>query len=1316
MKQRLNTTGSEKKFAMHYLSRWLPLLVMVVSLVVTFKLWTDAEQGALIKLQSVFDYRALNTLNPIEQRLKTYEQVLQGVQGLYASSKSVERDEFYQYLNSQHLQENYPGIQSVNFVRFLPATQKAQYIDAIRKEGFQEFNIYPDGTREIYCPLTYVEPFSKTNESTLGLDTCADERRSVAKNQARDTGMLALTGKTILSIESPSSSQAGVVMVAPIYTNGMPVKSVAERRASIYGWITATFRMNDLMSEIVNQTQTGLDVEVYDGNVMSEQTLLFDADGVRGFSRKSDLQLNVTKRILIANRTWTIAFYPLPAFLLQLDKEKPRIIAYSGVGLSLLLALLTWLLVQGRERALNAAASMNQSLIASEERLKEAQRTSQLGSWELNLITKELIWSDEIFELFEIDKNLFSATYEGFLNAIHPDDVDAVNQAYLKSLETREPYEITHRLLMTDGRVKWVNERCTTHFDIQGEPTRSVGTIQDITERVLREQEQRASESQLQAFYELDLVGLTITSSEKGWIRINGYLCNMLEYSEQELRGMTWAQLTHPEDLEADVALFNRLLVNEIDGYSLEKRFISRTGKIIPTNLVVRCARKGNGEVDYVMAMVEDLTERKAAEAKIRKTEGHLTTILNSLDEVIWTASAPDFNLHHVSAATQKLYGVSQQAFMDDPELWFKVIHPDDKLHVQKITNQIFAEGKTEIEYRIVRGDGQERWLSDRMYVIYDDNGAPTELVGIAYDITDRKLIDDAIRKSEQQAKKALEELQGQKFALDKHAIVAVADVKGRITYANSKFCEVSGYTLDELIGQDHSILNSGYHPKGFFKEMYRTVVSGKPWHKEVCNRAKDGHLYWVDTTIAPFMSDDGKLQSYISIRTDITQRKLAEEESNYLAFFDPLTQLPNRRLLLDRLKQALAGSARSGKRGALLFIDLDHFKTLNDTLGHDFGDLLLQQVATRLTSCVREGDTVARLGGDEFVMLLEDLSADAIEAAAYVEAIAEKIMLSLNQTYQLDTHEYKNTPSIGATLFNGDVKNADKDELLKQADIAMYQAKKSGRNVFRFFDPKMQELITIRVDLEHELRLALEQQQFQLHYQIQVDSTGQCLGAEALIRWSHPKRGMVSPFHFIPLAEETGLILPIGQWVLDTACAQLKIWLQDEITRNLILAVNVSAKQFLQVDFVQQVQATIQRHNIDPTRLKLELTESMLVENIKDIITIMNSLKILGVRFSLDDFGTGYSSLQYLKMLPLNQLKIDQSFVRDIATDNSDRAIVLTIITMAKSLGLDVIAEGVETEEQLQFLKDNGCQHYQGYLFSKPVPIDAFEALLRTS
>ncbi len=468
-----------------------------------------------------------------------------------------------------------------------------------------------------------------------------------------------------------------------------------------------------------------------------------------------------------------------------------------------------------------------------------------------------------------------------------------------------------------------------------------------------------------------------------------------------------------------------------------------------------------------------------------------------------------------------------------------------------------------------------------------------------------------------------------------------------------------------------------------------------------------NGHFIQITERATP----EGGL---VIVYHDVTDLRLASDEIEKLAFYDPLTHLPNRRLLIDRLEQATATSARSGREAALLFIDLDHFKTLNDTLGHDIGDLLLRQVAQRLSACVREGDTVARLGGDEFVVMLADLSEQAVDAATQVEAVAQKILDALNQSYRLGAHEYRSTPSIGVTLFCGH--DCAMDELLKQADIAMYQAKRAGRNTVRMFDPAMQAAISARSSMELDLRKALLAREFVLYFQPQVDAAGRVIGAEALLRWNHPERGLVSPAEFIPLAEETGLILPLGQWVLETACTQLAAWSVTPQTSHLSLAVNVSARQFSVPHFVRDVLAVIEQTGVAPTQLKLELTESLLLDNAEDVIAKMLALKERGVSFSLDDFGTGYSSLSYLKRLPLDQLKIDRSFVRDILIDPNDAAIARTIVALGQSLGLAVIAEGVETEAQRDFLAANGCLAYQGYLFSRPLPKDEFEVFVLRS
>lgn len=570
-------------------------------------------------------------------------------------------------------------------------------------------------------------------------------------------------------------------------------------------------------------------------------------------------------------------------------------------------------------------------------------------------------------------------------------------------------------------------------------------------------------------------------------------------------------------------------------------------------------------------------------------------------------------------------------------------------------------------------------------------------VIGVILDITERK-------QAEQQLRIAAAAFEAQEGML-------VTDADQVILRVNEAFSAITGYSASEIVGQKPKILSSGRHDKAYFSAMWESIVKTGAWQGEIWNKRKNGTVFPEWISITSVKNPAGEVTNYVATFIDITERKAAESEIEYLAFYDQLTRLPNRRLLLDRLHQALASSARSGSEGALLFIDLDNFKDLNDTLGHDKGDLLLKLVAERLSACVREGDTVARLGGDEFVMMIEGLSSIPEEAAAQSKLIGEKILRALNQPYPLANREHHSTPSIGVTLFS-DQKN-DIDELLKRADLAMYKAKQAGRNTLCFFDPDMQAAVAARTAMESDMRVGLRDGQFLVHYQPQVNHLGELTGVEALLRWQHPVRGLVPPVEFIPVAELSGLILPLGDWVLETACRQIVAWSGKAETAGLSMAINVSARQFRHPDFVSHVLAALGRTGASPSRLKLELTESLLLSDVEDVIAKMSALKECGVGFSLDDFGTGYSSLAYLKRLPLDQLKIDQSFVSDVVANSNDAAITGAIVALAHQLGLSVIAEGVETEAQRDFLIRHGCHAYQGYLFGRPVPIEELERML---
>ena len=542
---------------------------------------------------------------------------------------------------------------------------------------------------------------------------------------------------------------------------------------------------------------------------------------------------------------------------------------------------------------------------------------------------------------------------------------------------------------------------------------------------------------------------------------------------------------------------------------------------------------------------------------------------------------------------------------------------------------------------------------------------------------------------------------------------VWIKDIQGVYLACNPAAEKFFGQPEGKVIGKtDHDFVTREL-ADSFFKTDHEAIAAEGPIaYEEWVEFHYSGQRAYVETIKTPIREADGRIAGVLGIARDLTGRKKAEEQVRNLAFFDPLTNLPNRRLLTDRLGQALTASSRSQEYGALLMLDLDNFKALNDTQGHDVGDRLLIGVAERLLDCVRSRDTVARIGGDEYILVLEELGTVPLEAGKQAEMIAEKVLATLNQPYSLGSGNkmHHSTPSIGVTLFCG--KETAIEVLLKQADVALYQAKDAGRNNIRFFSAEMQALINSRAAMESELRTAFQNKELTLYYQPQVDQEGCLIGAEALLRWLPPGGKAIPPVEFIPLAEASGLIIPIGLWVMETAFAQVALWQAEPRTRHLKMSINVSAKQFYRPDFVRQVRDCLVHSGADPALIKLELTESVVLHNVDDVVERMLAIRALGVGFSLDDFGTGYSSLSYLKRLPLDQVKIDQTFVRDVTTDPSDAAIVRAILSISAVLGLQVIAEGVETEAQFEFLKTNGCLAYQGYLFGKPIPIEQWNAL----
>jgi len=1056
-RSKLDDWPSPAHMAGWYRAHLLPWLILAISLFITYLAWKDTQHAAAQVLQTRFDYQVREIADDIDKRMKTYEQVMRGVDGLFSHADIVRREEFRNYIARLRLKESYPGIQSVRFVPIVPRTEKNRHIAAIRKEGLPAYAIWPDAPSDIYAPVVYAEPDDERNRQAFGFDMLSDLEsprpgdsgiglRHLAMEQARDSGNIAISGKIRLVFETDKDRQAGFVMFLPVYRHDAPHDTVAERQANIIGWICSVFRVGDLMTGILGERTGEIDIEIYDGEEVSDKTVMYDANPL---VQHQNPRFRSFKRTSIAGHTWTIGVHSLPEFDARLDKEKPRTVAAIGIGASLFITLFVWLLIFSRTRAMQASQVIKQELV----------------------------------------------------------------------------------------------------------------------ERQQAEQALRASEKRFRYIFDYSKVGMNLIGPDYKYLKINRAFSEMTGYSENELLAHDFKKITHPDDIEMNSMWANKLLAGEIEHFNMQKKFIRKNGSILHGDLTVSAMRDENGKFMYGIAIVQDITGRVLAQ--------------------------------------QKLFMLSR-AVENSP------------------------------------------------------------------------------------------------------ATVVITDTKGTIEYVNKKFTVVTGYSFEESIGQNPRILKSGKQGADFYERLWKTILAGNEWHGEICNRKKNGELYFEQVSISPVTDEHGVIINFVAVKEDITDKKKTEEMIWKQANFDTLTGLPNRRMFRERMEQEIRKSNRSGLPIALMFIDLDHFKEINDTLGHDIGDILLTEASRRITDCVRATDIVARLGGDEFTVLLVE-----VEDVTSVERIALSIVEKLAASFQLKEEVAYVSASIGITLYPNDADTIE--ELFKNADQAMYVAKEQGRNRHSYFTHALQEAAQTRLHLINDLRGALAAGQFMVYFQPIVElATGRIDKAEALIRWQHPERGMVSPAQFIPLAEETGLILEIGDWVFYESMRWTKRW-RTLCNPVLQISVNKSPIQFYKDGDEHAVWlAHLRDIDLPGQGLVIEITEGLLLDSNKSINGALLTLRNSDIQVSIDDFGTGYSSLSYLKKFDIDYLKIDQSFVRHLETDHNDLVLCEAIIVMAHKLGIKVIAEGVETERQRDMLVAAGCDYAQGYLYSRPIPAEEFEELLK--
>jgi diguanylate cyclase (GGDEF)-like protein/PAS domain S-box-containing protein len=857
------------------------------------------------------------------------------------------------------------------------------------------------------------------------------------------------------------------------------------------------------------------------------------------------------------------------------------------------------------------------------------------------------------------------------------------------------------RYVRKDGSITWVRLTASTQRDSEGHALHFTAVIEDINAHKLAELKLHESEERYRFTFEQAPLGIVHTSIEGRFLRCNARFAEIIGYPQEEVPTLSFQQITAPDDLASSLEKLERVSTGESDSFNWEKRYVRKDGSLVWVRITSTAQRDSNGNVVHNMALIEDINALKAAEHALSASEERYRAAFQTSQDAININRYSDGKFIECNNAFLDIVGYTREEVMGRTSLELNVWA--DLSERQRMLDEVREFGSCrDLEAQFRKKNGDIFWGLMSVSRIQIE-GDPCVLT-ITRDITASKAAEkllraatEAVRLSEERYRKVFH------TSLDPITINQV----GTRQYldVNQAFLNVLGFERHEVIGKNPFDLGILANPHNLGKLAESLQKTGECRNLELQFVSKRGETVWGLMSASMIEIDD--VPCVLSITRDITQAKAAEDEIRNLAFYDPLTGLSNRRLLLERLRQSLSSTNRSVRMRALLFVDLDDFKTLNDTLGHQTGDLLLQEAARRLTACVRSNDTVGRLGGDEFVVMLEDLSELPEEAAAQAKAVGEKILATVAQPYLLDGRECRSSASIGVAIF-GDRRETT-NEVLQQADIAMYQAKAAGRNTMRFFAPALQAAVIARAAMEDDLRQALQNNQFVLYYQPQLDCD-RLVGAEALIRWNHPLRKILAPGEFIPIAEETGLILPLGKWVLEAACAQIAAWARRKQTARLSVAVNISARQFRQPDFVEQVLTTLESTGADPRNLRLELTESILVENIEEVIDKMKELKSHGLKFSLDDFGTGYSSLAYLKRLPLDQVKVDRSFIRDILTDESSAAIAQTIISLSRAMGLPVIAEGVETEEQREVLLRLGCHAFQGYLFGHPLPLKEFE------
>jgi len=1276
---------------------------LAAGLSISVAVWRNAENNLVLETRLRFDASSSQALAALQRRIEAYQALLRGMQGLFIASEQVDRRQFQRYSANLLGQLRIPGIRALHFTRHVLHPDKAAFVAAVRqdrsldKNGYPDFSIRPESRQDDYFVIDYIEPFDE-NRRAFGLDASSQVVNRESFLTARDTGNSSITPP--FQLIQTRQGERGLVLRAPVYLYGAPLTTVAERRRAFVGLVGISLNANDIFSDIFTEPYLdGLRISIHDvmrseggerpvpvSQLISEHRIGYTA------GNNSDSAFSSGNIIPVGERLWEVRVNAGEDWLgHQHANDTPEFILAAGICISLLMAALYLALARSKTHADMLAAEMTLSLRRSEQRFRAMAEMSSDWFWEQDTEGRFVSLSGAGGDIgakapMPLEELMGKTRWELFPSAL----TSAQWEAHRRQLQACENFEMEYPMRDLQGNERWMNVHGAPRFGDSGVLLGYHGTAHEVTVRKMAEVEIARQATVLQATLDNMAQGISVVDGDLRMVAWNRRFCEILDFPQE---------MGHPGALFETFIRYNaeRGEYGRCDVDAKVSEMLARAKAMLPHRF--KRTRPNGCVVEVVgnplpdggfVTTYTDVTEQERAEQAIRVSEARLRRAELASRAGNWELHL-DSQCMIVSAGAAKIYGVDGEKFEYEYLKRIPLREYRDVLDAA-LGNLVENDQPYDVEFRIETADTGE--IKDIHSTAVFDREAGV-LFGVIQEITGRK-----------QAEARLQ-LAASVFTYAREGIT-ITDAGGAIVEVNQAFTDITGYSREEVLGQNSRIFKSERQPPEFYTGMWRDLLGIGHWTGEIWNRRKNGEVYAEMLTVSAVRDVAGKVLNYVSLFVDITPMKEYQQQLEQMAHFDTLTGLPNRLLQADRLQQAMAQCQRRNRSLAVVYLDLDGFKAVNDRHGHDVGDELLIAIAQRMKAALRDGDTLARLGGDEFVAVLVDL-----ERPEDCEPVLERLLQAAAGPVMVGDFELQVSASIGVTIYPQD--EADADQLMRHADQAMYAAKQAGKNRYFLFDVAQDVAVKTQHESLGRIRVALDQREFVLYYQPKVNmKSGQVIGAEALIRWQHPEQGLLPPAAFLPVIENHSISVELGHWVIDMALAQMAEWQSKGLT--LPVSVNVGARQLQQGDFVQRLVGLLDAHpEVQPNWLQLEILETSALEDVAQVSTLMHSCLALGVSFALDDFGTGYSSLTYLKHLPADLLKIDQSFVRDMLIDPDDLAIVEGVMGLAKTFRRQIIAEGVETVAHGDLLLTLGCELAQGYGIARPMPAREIPGWLAT-